>query len=228
MITLLLSVLLAQEKAADDAAGWMRKMEEALAKARTLKARFTIEMKVGEESMATFEGDLALAEGNKLLLSVEGEMKGRARTSKVVSDGKEISPTRDGEPGEAFATPEKLNGGVAVMLARSGLVLGIDLAVPRRKDEEAVDLAEKLKVVDPKLGAKEKVGDVECQVVSYELEGGKGPGKVSVWIDAKRLLPLKRVITTSQGREEAVATETFKEILLDEKLDAKTFDRGGK
>lgn len=228
MIALLMSVMLAQEKAAEDAAGWMKKMEEALSKAKTLKGKFQLEMKMGEESMGTFEGELVLAEGNKLVLSIEGEMKGRARSSKVISDGKEMAGDRDGEPGEAFTPPEKLGASVVVMLARSGMLLGIDLAVPRRKDDEAGDVADKLKVMDPKLGAKEKVGDMECQVVTYELEGGKGPGKISVWIDAKRFLPLKRVITTTQGRQEVVATETFKELLLDEKLDAKLFDRSGK
>jgi outer membrane lipoprotein-sorting protein len=84
---------------------------------------------------------------------------------------------------------------------------------------------------DFKAGAAEKVGGRDAKVVSYRL-GEKGLvdmglvdkhlPPVTLWIDAKTLLPLKRVIVIQ--KENLHITEFYTEFKLDPKLDAKAFE----
>ena len=66
---------------------------------------------------------------------------------------------------------------------------------------------------------------VEAQVVEYQLKwpGGGSPFSVTVWINPKTHLPLKRVLTGKHGADNIVVTETFTKTVLDGKIDEKQF-----
>ena len=46
----------------------------------------------------------------------------------------------------------------------------------------------------------------------------------TVWVDAKTHLPLKRLLTAKVGDQELKVTETYSKVVVDEKIDAQTFE----
>jgi outer membrane lipoprotein-sorting protein len=82
---------------------------------------------------------------------------------------------------------------------------------------------------DFKLGKKDKVAGKEAYVVEYQLtrKGGLGEKQetnpVTVWIDVKTNLPVKRMITLKEGQGSFSLTETYTNIVLDQPIDDKTF-----
>ena len=73
-----------------------------------------------------------------------------------------------------------------------------------------------------KLGVKEMVGKREAQVVQCQLQNKEigDLAEVTVWIDTKTQLPLKR---TEAGKTQG-STETYAVFTVDSKLDGKLFD----
>jgi len=83
----------------------------------------------------------------------------------------------------------------------------------------------RIQVSDFKSGPAEKVGGREAKVVHYRFgEGDMGPddAEVTLWIDAKTLLPLKRTVVTK--RDVVHLTETYRDFKLDPKVDTKAFE----
>jgi hypothetical protein len=70
--------------------------------------------------------------------------------------------------------------------------------------------------VTRKAGAAEKVGGRDARVISY-LWGGQ---RITLWLDNKTLLPLKRVYTL----EKMHITEIYTAFNLDPKIDARAFE----
>ena len=83
----------------------------------------------------------------------------------------------------------------------------------------------RMKVYDFEAGAAEKVGERQAKVIHYRFgKGGNDDPKVTVWIDAKTGLPLKRSLLIHPESEKIRITEAYREFELDPKIDAKTFD----
>jgi hypothetical protein len=80
-----------------------------------------------------------------------------------------------------------------------------------------------------KLGAAEKVGEREAKVVRYRFGkggGDRGDQEIILWVDAKTLLPLKRVFDLRRNRgvvSGIIITERYNEFTLDPKIGAKAF-----
>jgi outer membrane lipoprotein-sorting protein len=91
-------------------------------------------------------------------------------------------------------------------------------------EEKEFDLDKDAPVKDFKLGAKEKIGDKTTQVVTYQLDFDGTSAKMSVWIDTKTQLPLKRVVAVDQGGQMFRITETYSTFAIDPKLDSKLFE----
>jgi outer membrane lipoprotein-sorting protein len=92
------------------------------------------------------------------------------------------------------------------------------------KKESALDQI-KIKAYDFKSGAAEKVGERDAKVVRYRCGQGDGcPGdeEITLWIDAKTLLPLKRSFVLK--RDGVRIVENYTEFTLEPKVDAKDFD----
>lgn len=92
---------------------------------------------------------------------------------------------------------------------------------------EAKDIdPEKLRwsVGDFKKGAAEKVGGRDAKVISYVFgpRDEKVVDRFTLWLDARTLLPLKRVIVLNSRNMHI--TEVYPEFKLDPKIDAKAFE----
>ena len=59
--------------------------------------------------------------------------------------------------------------------------------------------------------------------LAVTLPGAEEPMAVTVWIDVKTNLPLKRVIAANEGTETITVTVTYTRIALDAKIDDKEF-----
>jgi outer membrane lipoprotein-sorting protein len=87
------------------------------------------------------------------------------------------------------------------------------------------DEGSKMVAYDFKLLAEEKVGTRQAKVVRYRFgKGGPCPGdeEVTLWIDGKTLLPLKRSFALKNGGARIV--ENYHEFRLDPKIDSKAFE----
>jgi len=103
--------------------------------------------------------------------------------------------------------------------------LGAEPALMEKKVWALEDPTKVFLVKGFKLGAKEKVGDREAQIVHYQIED-KRDGDVteaSIWIDTQTQLPLKRVLAgkTTDGRFTMTETYVF---TVDSKLEDKLFE----
>jgi outer membrane lipoprotein-sorting protein len=68
------------------------------------------------------------------------------------------------------------------------------------------------------------VGDSTAQVVTYQLDFNGKSAQMSVWIDTKTQLPLKRVVAVDQDGQMFRITETYSTFAIDPKLDPKLFE----
>ena len=213
------SLLLPQEK--NEAEELFKKMEEKFAKAATL----SVKMKGTVDSNGTVmdvESEITLAEGNRARAEFKLTAQGQTRSSEVVSDGKttRVVPMGGGVP-QTFPTIEKLGALLARGLARGGAVPTIS-AFSTARDVKA-DPDRNLTAKDFTLGAKEKIGDRDTQVVAYKLSGlGLTDIDVNVWIDLKTYVPVKRLMTAKAKRN--VTEEASLECTFDEKIDAAKFE----
>ncbi len=101
----------------------------------------------------------------------------------------------------------------------SGIVVSAPLAIQVVKEGEQLKVKadEELKV-DFKLGKKEKIGEQETQAIQYDLRIKKlqEPMAVTVWIDVKTKLPVKREIIAKIGDNMVTATERYADWSIDD------------
>jgi outer membrane lipoprotein-sorting protein len=91
-------------------------------------------------------------------------------------------------------------------------------------EKEELEPDRLLRVQDFKMGEAEKVGGRDAKVLHYRLDiEGKDSFTITLWLDARTLLPLKRVVAPEKEREGRI-TETYTEFTLNPQLDAKTFE----
>ena len=201
-------------------------LESALSKAKTLS--FTFEAAIDPGPGAKFSGSVAAAGGNKAHLELSGESQGKPGKMVMVSDGTKMRITNTGQNPQSQDTPKKLDDMIRAMVARSGVLLPIFMVEPVQDGQKPKEfnVDEQLKVSDFKLGTKAKVGDREAQVLEYKLTArlAKEPFAVTVWLDPKTNLPLKRTITGDPGGQKMTISETYDKVALDEKIDEKKFE----
>jgi hypothetical protein len=95
---------------------------------------------------------------------------------------------------------------------------------PGERDE--FDTNKVFPISDLKLGKKEPVSGVECLAIEYQIspKGAKEPIPVTVWVDVKMNLPVKRVVAWKEGKDTITITETYTKAVVDGKLDDKEFE----
>jgi outer membrane lipoprotein-sorting protein len=179
----------------------------------------------GEGKKGKFSATLDMAEGNKLRLEMNGAFDGKDMKVISVSDGKATHTTYNGESTDKGSPLDK--GGFAKSLgvfARAGM-LAMMRGQPDGENKEAFDLDKMLAIRDFKVGAKEKIGAHDTQVVQYVLDPGKeGTAKVSLWIDTKTHLPVKRELMVDDNGKNFHITETISAFDVNPKLDPKLFE----
>jgi len=233
MLMWLAPLLLAAMVSADndkDAEKAFREMSATLTQSKSFACTFELKMDT-PEGKGSFKGRLAVAQGNKVRMEMKGEGGGKSTDLLSVSDGekqitvdnKKTQPVRD--------TPKNLAKNVLTGMARGGIFAPIFLAVEAVREGEKpgeTNVEEMLKVSDFKLGKKEKVDGKETQAIEYLLAAASvGSGEkinATVWVDVKTHVPLKRLLTAKVGDKQITVTETYSNVELDGKIDAKTFE----
>ncbi len=206
----------------------LRQLEEKLSKAKSLHLGFEVALEGDGGKSGKFKGTLDCQEGGKARLEIKGEGEGKPFGMLMVSDGQRMSVTGAGPAREPQEAPKKLNEILRATVARSGLLLplfAVETSPAGEKPKEP-DVDEMFKVSDVKLGKKEKVDGKEAQAVEYNLaiKAMKEPLAVTVWLDPKTGLPLKRVLKGKQEGGTMTVTETYTDVALDRKMEAKTFE----
>jgi outer membrane lipoprotein-sorting protein len=209
-----------------------RAMEKKITEAKAFKVAVTIDAK-GDmtQKVGSFRGFLLVTGDNKARLNVGGADFGEDRSWQMVSNGKQVK-VRPYDVGvsevskdeETLPMPVNLRRHIARRVTRTGVYLNL-LRMPVAMVLAAGSPDETLHVGGFKAGAAEKVGGRDAKVVHYAV-GVSGPADdeatFTVWIDAKTLLPLKRVIVMK--RWSVTITETYTEFTLDPKIDAGAFE----
>jgi outer membrane lipoprotein-sorting protein len=167
---------------------------------------------------------LVFAEGNKCRLEGSVESEGKVIKESTISDGAKLLSTQRGVPRPKEDAPPDLTTMLQGSILRCGMSVQWLTGLDGKKQGFKID--EDFKVTDFVLGDKEKVGEHEAQVVRYNVFlRGKVKLPVSVWLDAKTKLPLKRVTTIpDKGEQKLTVTETFIQVTLNPKLEPKTFE----
>jgi hypothetical protein len=228
------------EPIGDDRANRLfRAMEQRLADAKSLECSFTITVQHPEAAgepreVRSLEGSLLLAEGSRARLEMNERKEGRPLFHLMASDGRRFlwgdmnNPPRlvDEKPNAT------LNADFLTMLARSGLYMS---TMPLPPVPAAA--RDRFPVSDFRLGRTEQVGGREAQRLEYRLfvkgqkdpEGKDLPFQVSIWLDRKTSLPLRRMVRMRvQGTTEVVILETYGKLVPDSGPDAKRFQLPGR
>lgn len=197
-----------------------RQMEEKLLKAKALKAAVEADFK-GEGKEGKLKATARLAEGNKARLELNMDFGGKDISMTLVSDGASAQMAMLGKSKEV-PVPKNLDRLLRMAAARAGL-FGVTTMAFRPKKDGDLDPDKLLRISDFKAEAGEKVNGRDTKVVKYKLdiEGEPKSAQVTLWIDAKTLLPVKRTI---RPEGEGMVTENYTEMAVDAKIDPKTFE----
>lgn len=230
LVALIAGLLLAaeapkDEQAKNEAEKLFRNMEEKLAKATTLELVFEGKLEVEEGNQSRTirrEGSLLLAEGNKVRLEIKEGKKAESMWRLMVSDGTRMKVVDIGSDPQVQTAPQSGNSELLAWVTRAGILLP-QMPLP---DVKAADGKDRYSVSDFRLGNKEKVGDRETQRLEYQLvvNGHPGTFAVTVWLDSKTDLPVKRVVTFRMPGYGATLTEGKMKLTLNGKVDAKKFE----
>jgi outer membrane lipoprotein-sorting protein len=216
----------------NDAEKLYRAMEKKIETAKSVHLVFETQL-AGEAGKGEFKGNLHVAEGFKVRFEIDGKIVGNALKLLIISDGKltyskmnDKAETNDNSTNKEES--EKWEKGLG-LTARVGLVSSLfQVGTFQKKGDPKRDphIDKLLPVNDFKLGAKEKIGAQETQVVHYTVKLGDGPlAKATVWIDTKTQLPIKReLIEQLDGKEGPRTTETYSTFTVNAKADPKLFE----
>jgi outer membrane lipoprotein-sorting protein len=206
----------------NDAEKLYRTMEKKVRSAKAIHVVMESEFS-GEGKKGKLSATLDMAEGNKLRLEMNGAFDGIDMKVLSVSDGKATHTTYNGQSMGTDSPPEEGDFAKALgVFARAGMLA---MMRSRGDNKEAFDLDKMVAIRDFKAGAKEKVGTHDTQVVQYELDLGKeGKAKVSLWIDTKNHLPVKRELMVDDNGKNFHITETISALDVNPKLDPKLYE----
>jgi outer membrane lipoprotein-sorting protein len=224
LIAALAAALPVAGQGADDAEKLFRKMEQRLVRAKTLRVAAEFTMQASEEMK--FKGTFSLAPGDRARLAMISTVGGKTRKGLVVSDGKQMQWSNDGVVGSVAPTTPKMNELFAAKFARAGIGFSFLLAVRSDVPVETVKSIDELYPASGfRFGKKEKVDGRATRVVEHKLTwAGKEPVfAVTVWLDAKTNLPMKRRLTATKDGSTITITEVYTDVALDGKLDDKLF-----
>jgi outer membrane lipoprotein-sorting protein len=196
-----------------------RAMEKKILAAESLALEFNSEITEDDKKFVA-KGTIYVAAGNKTRLDLASELFQLGGKTLIVTNG-ESKYAKVGNL--VFAEgPFPPKGEILLaLIARFGAV-----NAAMEKKIATADLARDFPVKNFKLGGKEMVGMREAHVVQYQIQN-KIAGhlaEVSVWIDTKTQLPLKRAMAEKQEGKAIRTTETYGVFTVNSKLDDKLFD----
>jgi outer membrane lipoprotein-sorting protein len=217
---------LAQE---NDAEKLYRGMEKKLLAAKAFEVTFDYQVEKGKA-----KGELLVTRENKVRMKIVGHFaeKPKARFE-LVSDGKQVRSRGATFGIQTTGRPKVELGGESEwrMLKNFHTVLGSTLSRAGMSYTillmPYLDGGDGSREIDPEFGGRnkvdnfklegsEKVGATQAKRLHYRFGGLK----MTLWIDAKTLLPLKRAYVLDNMR----IVENYHEFNLDPKIDAKAFE----
>lgn len=236
LATACLSLAHAQDNEAEKL---FRNMEKKLLAAKALE--ITFEYQIGKQKKA--RGELLVTQDNQLRLKVVGHFEEKPKAGfELISDGKQIKckeakfyvfsngmPAIEEGGQTDKPTPKQFHTPLCYTLTRGCvwysiyvmpyLMVGSGETKPDREES-------RMRVYDFKLMGTEKIGEKDTKVIRHRVGDGseRFDPEVTVWIDAKTSLPLRRsFMMPSQGVR---VVEYYADIKLDPKVDAKVFELG--
>jgi outer membrane lipoprotein-sorting protein len=196
-----------------------RAMHEKIKRANAIRATVRLEVKAGGKD-AKGRVSLLFTKDNQARFKLKMDGSGRKEAAEMISDGKRLKYAKAPDTiarAEADPVPAKFSGRLTRMLSSLGVLVASDDV------NGAAPALEGFHLVSFEGGAGEKVGGRDAKVVSYTVVGLPGTDwNVTLWIDAKTGLPLKRMLVPIGGRPGHI-TETY-EITLNPKVTAGAFD----
>jgi hypothetical protein len=198
MWTLLAAALLLQDSPAD----LYKRVEEKYASAKTLTLASEVQV------LTTKDGIERVMSRSQGKLRSKGEGRIHAEYSVTlddkpmmiatyVSDGRALSIRHTGRPDERKEHSLALGTWARRFCARLGLTasIGASFGSVARSDELKLDkLFHVTEIAD---GGKEKVGEVECRILTYnvsQIQEGAPPLKCKAWVDPVKLAVLKHEV----------------------------------
>ena len=205
-----------------DALKLFERMEGQIHKAKTLQLDYDllITQTSGSADPQSRKGQLVVARADKVRFTVAGRLLGKEVKSLLVSDGKRLfsggfSSTK---PPEERDTPKQLDRTALLALSRHGIWLALITGTHM----------EGFVVSELRPGKKDSLDGKEAQAVHYKMKDTSGLKQgeldVTLWIDTKTLLPLKRVSTSREGKNRIFITENYTSVKLDGPIAAGTFE----
>jgi Tol biopolymer transport system component/outer membrane lipoprotein-sorting protein len=210
-----------------DAEKLFRALKEKLKTAKAVQAAFDIEIKANGKG-AKGKGTLLFTNENKVRFKMTFDEMGKKATTEAISDGKRMKYAKSPEvlaKAETDPTPPLLHSLIGAMVSGPGLWLtheGEHLNAAAAGSFKAA--VEGMRLVSFEAGVPQKFGGRDAKMITYMIAGlpGTADYHVTLWIDARTLLPFKRVIVPV-GWESVRITETC-EFTLNPKIDAKAFE----
>lgn len=216
-------LIFAESVAAQDneAEKLFRGMEKLIRDAKSIKTTFQIEADLDKNS-GKINGDISVAEGNKARIHAAGNFGGTERVMVIVADGVQQLYGETSTPkAEPRPVSPDLSKALAQIVARGGVMAAIEF----QEDKGPFNLDKLLPVSDFKLGKKEMIGLREAQAVNCTVKPPDGRTiQMTVWLDSKTNLPLKRLLSVNADKGVNRVTEVYTEITLNPMLDAKLFE----
>jgi hypothetical protein len=204
-----------------DAKAAFDRMERQVLMCKTLRMHLEVNSGTGKDAFLAMKGRLLIAPGDKVRLELDGSMGGNPAKMALVSDGTKQRATSTGSPAQDQDTKKGLGKLALTSVSRCGVVPTFILIATQDPAEK-----EAFAISGLKLGKKEPVSGVESQVIEHQitLKNLEQPISVTVWVDVKTNLPVKRVVTLKEeGRDTIIVTETYTKAVVDGKLDEKEF-----
>jgi len=204
-----------------------KKMEEQVLKCKSLQMDIDIVAGPEKEAFMAMKGRMLVAAGNKIRMELDGEVRKEKDQMLMVSDGTKMSMGNSKRPGKEQDTTKHLTQISLASYSRGGIIASLFKARAGGPDgkPKAFDIDKDMAISDLKLGKKETVGEREAQAIEYKLalEAGGDSLAMTVWIDVKTNLPIKRVSLMKEGNMTITITESYAKTVLDGKIDEKEF-----
>jgi hypothetical protein len=205
-----------------------RAMEKKVLAAKSLTVVWTADGELPAGRATKFKGATHVGEGNRIRFELQGDWGPKAVKMHMISDGKQMSMrgTLGPDKGLVGPPPPEMTKLLTGSFARAGWLMPFFMAAAMPSDEggDSKDLDKQMPVSAFKLGAKERIGNADSQIVEYVVVlNAKVKAKVKVWIDTMTTLPVKRQVD-AENKELGNLIEVYSAFTLDAKLDPLLFE----
>jgi len=225
MYASLVLLLIVPGAEANEAEQLFRQMEAKVMKAKNVGCTFETNTDVGVPVQNSMKGTLLIADGNKFWSEAKIVVPDKMDTVTMVSDGSKMVMRSGAFSVKPEDVPKRFGEAVRASFIRCGLLAPMLIMGKIGDNEFKAD--DVWQVADFKLGKKAMVGQDEAQLIEYTLTIKKPQEltvMMTVWIDTKTQLPLKRVARGTTAELKITVTETYSKWSLDEKIDPKQFE----